>query len=191
MDKESKPIGEEVDDLMDHMVPGAVVLNAPEEMNIEETRKVRLTLSLSECVLLLMQRLSTPGEQTMGGTARVSNRMTAVLSGDMFEITAVGDKEQAVSQQNQTQWVWNIRPKKKGQHTLSVVLSALVKIEGKSTPRKIKTFDRNVEVRVTRGQVLLAFLSDNWKWLLVTLLFPVALRCRRWIRRRVGGGPPS
>ena len=107
-DKEPNPVGKELDDLINDMDRGAVVLNAPEEMNIEETRDVRLTLSLSECLLPLMEKLSILGEQTIGDAARVSNRMMAELSGDMFCITAVGNKVQAVSRQDQTNWVWNI-----------------------------------------------------------------------------------
>ncbi len=72
--------------------------------------------------------------------------MEARLSGYMFQITAITPEIQAVSKRQQTEWKWEIDPKEEGKHRLHLTLTALLEIDGHSTPRAIRTFDKIIEV---------------------------------------------
>jgi hypothetical protein len=100
--------------------------------------------------------------------------MEARLSGYMFQITAITPEIQAVSKRQQTEWKWEIDPKEEGKHRLHLTLTALLEIDGHSTPRAIRTFDKIIEVNVTATQKIGLFFKNNWQWLWAAILVPVA-----------------
>jgi len=162
-----------VDKLLEKMEFGAIVFNAPTDINIDDSHQIQLLLSLSETVENLKKSVTEQGEK-VGATIRVNDRMEAHLSGDMFQITAITPEIQAVSKSQQTEWKWEIHPKKEGKHKLHLTLTALLDIDGKSTPRAIKTFDKDIEVNVTATQKIDLFFKNNWQWLWAAVLVPVA-----------------
>jgi hypothetical protein len=64
----------------------------------------------------------------------------------MFQITAITPEVQAVSKIQETEWKWEIHPKKEGKHKLHLTLTALLEIDGRSTPRTIRTFDKVIDL---------------------------------------------
>lgn len=91
----------------------------------------------------------------------------------MFQITAITPEIQAVSKRQRTEWKWEIHPKKEGKHKLHLTLTALLEIDGKSTPRTIRTFDKVIEVNVTATQKTSLLFKNNWQWLWAAILVPV------------------
>jgi len=162
-----------VDRLLDEMEFGTIAFNAPTNINIEDSPKIQLILSLSEAIDELKQSISEEGEK-IGATIRVSDRIEARLSGYMFQITAITPEIQAVSKSQRTEWKWEIHPKEEGQHKLHLTLTALLEIDGHSTPRAIRTFSKIIEVNVTASQKLGIFFKSNWQWLWAAILVPVA-----------------
>ncbi len=161
-----------VDRLLDKMEFGAIAFNAPSKMNINDSPQIQLLLSLAETVDKLKQSIIEEGEK-VGTTIRVSDRMEAQLTGYMFQIAAITPEIQAVSKNLETEWKWEIHPKKEGSHSLHLTLTALLEIDGYSTPRAIRTFDREIEVTVTKTQKLTNFFKNNWQWLWAAILVPV------------------
>lgn len=161
-----------VDRLLDKMEFGAIAFNAPSNININDSPQIQLLLSLAETVEELKQSIVKEGEK-VGATIRVSDRMEARLTGYMFQITAITPEIQAVSKSQETEWRWEIHPKEEGQHSLHLTLTALLEIDGHSTPRAIRTFDKNIEVTVTPTQKFINFFKDNWQWLWAAILVPV------------------
>ena len=162
-----------VDRLLDEMEFGTIAFNAPTNINIDDSRQIQLILSLAETMEELKQSITEEGEK-VGATIKVSDRMEARLSGYMFQITAITPELQAVSMSQQTQWKWEIHPKEEGSHQLHLTLTALLEIDGHSTGRAIRTFDKIIEVNVTATQKIGLFLENNWKWLWAAILVPVA-----------------
>jgi hypothetical protein len=121
----------------------------------------------------LKQSIVEEGER-VGASIKVSDRMEARLSGYMFQITAITPEVQAVSKTQQTEWKWEVHPKKEGTHKLHLTLTALLEIDGRSTPRAIRTFDKVIEVNVTATQKFCLFFKNNWQWLWAAILLPVA-----------------
>lgn len=162
-----------VDRLLDEMEFGAIAFNAPTNINIDDSRQIQLSLSLAETVEQLKQSITEEGVK-VGATIKVSVRMEARLSGYMFQITAITPEIQAVSKRQQTIWKWEIHPKKEGRHKLHLTLTALLEIDGHSTPCAIRTFDKIVEVNITATQKVKLFFRANWQWLWAAILLPVA-----------------
>ena len=170
-----------VDRLLGEMKWGRIVFNAPADINIDDSPTIQLILSLTETVEKLKQSITGEGEK-IGADIKVHDKMEAHLSGHMFKITAITPEIQGVSKNQQTEWRWEIFPEDVGTHDLHLTLSAILLINGESTPRTIKTFDKIIEVNVTGKQWTLRFWTSNWKWLLGTLLFPLVLFL--WTRRK-------
>lgn len=167
-----KPPGN-VDRLLNEMEFGTIAFNAPTNINIDDSPQIQLILSLAETVEQLKQSITEEGEK-VGATIKVSDRMEARLSGYMFQITAITREIQAVTNYQQTEWKWEVHPKEEGKHSLHLTLTALLEIDGRSTPRAIRTFDKIIEVNVTVTQKIKLFFKNNWQWLWAAILIPVA-----------------
>jgi hypothetical protein len=90
-----------------------------------------------------------------------------------------------VSKSEFTKWEWEVKPQAQGRQKLHLTLSVLIVIDGTSTHRTIRTFERDIEVEVTRRQWIAAFLEKNWQWLWTAALVPIA----GWLwSRRKGKG---
>jgi len=161
-----------VDKLLNEMEFGVIAFNAPTNINIDDSPQIQLLLSLASTVEALKQSITEEGEK-VGATIKVSDRMEARLSGYMFQITAITSEVQAISKSLETEWKWEVHPKKEGKHKLHLTLTALLEIDGRSTPRTIRTFDKVIEVNVTATQNLSLFFKNNWQWLWAAILLPV------------------
>ncbi len=112
--------------------------------------------------------------EKVGARIRVSDRMEARLSGPDFVITAVTPEVQAVTRTDVTEWKWEVKPLTKGRQHLHLTVSVLINVDGASTLRTIRTFDKQIEVEVTWYQNVSSFLEGNWQWFWATILVPVA-----------------
>lgn len=166
------PPEDNIDRLLDKMEFGAIAFNAPSNINIDDSPQIQLILSLAETVEMLKQSIVEEGEKE-GATIKVSDRMEARLSGYKFQITAITPEIQAVSKRHKTEWKWEIHPKEEGNHELHLTLTALLEINGRSTPRTIRTFDKIIDVNVTATQKIGRFFINNWEWLWAAILVPV------------------
>jgi len=162
-----------VDKLLNEMEFGAIAFNAPTNINIDGSHQIQLLLSLASTVEELKQSIAEEGEK-VGATIKVSDRMEARLSGYMFQITAITPEVQGVSKIQDTEWKWEIHPKKEGNQKLHLTLTTLLEIDGRSTSRTIRTFDKVIEVNVTATQKISQFFKNNWQWLWAAILLPVA-----------------
>jgi hypothetical protein len=131
-----------------------------------------LRLDLHQSPADLAKSITAPGT-VESDTIKVSNRMTAHLSGPDFDITANTPETQAVSGIEPTTWNWTIKPKSPGQHSLYLDLDADFILDGALTPRTITTFGRTINVTVRTGQQFTDFAKGNWQWLWATILVPI------------------
>ncbi len=176
----SAQIGE-IDRLLKRMEPANLAFNAPRTINIKDAAEIELVLSPTDSIEQLKAALTAAGEK-VGATVRVSERMEARLSGQNFQITAITSELQAVSRTRETRWRWEIHPQETGEQKLHLTLTAILEIDGKSTPRTLRTFDKHIEVTVTPGQQIAAFFKNNWQWLWAVILVPIVGRL--WKRRQ-------
>lgn len=171
---------ENVDQILARLEFGTIVFNVPATINLQETAIIQLVLGLQTSAAELRRMIEASGE-TEAARIRVSNRMEARLSGANFAITAVNPEVQAVTRAAVTEWKWEIKPISTGRQRLHLTLSALVNVDGESTPRVIRTFDKKIAVEVTWAQRAGSFIEKNWQWLWAVVLLPVA----GWVWRKV------
>jgi hypothetical protein len=161
-----------IDKILERLELGNIAFNAPKKMNMEEKEIVTLLLSATTPTEVLKSELKSEGEK-VGATIRISDRMEARLSGQNFTITAITPEIQAVSRKENTEWKWEVAPKEKGDQFLHLTLSALILVDGASTPKAIRTFDSTINVEVTPLQRIKIFVTNNWQWLWATILVPI------------------
>ena len=162
----------EVDRFLNQMAFGNIVFNAPTQMNIADSSKLQLLLSLNDSVEELKKNLTELGT-TYSSQIGVSNRMEAILTGEQFEISNITPEVQAISSTRTTEWNWNITPLEPGFQKLYLTMNAVIEVNGQSTPRMIRTFDQTIEVFVTPSQKINRFISEHWEWLWATLILPL------------------
>lgn len=161
-----------LDQILEEMEIGAIAFNAPTTLNINDSQQIQLLLSLSEPMEQLQEQVKAKGE-TIGANIKVSNRMEARLTGTMFNISAVTPEVQAVSKSLPTEWRWEVSPIKEGNYNLHLTLTALLEVDGRETPRTIRTFDQVISVKVTASQRIKGFINDNWRWFWAVILVPL------------------
>ena len=150
-----------------------IAFNTPDKINLHETAQIELLLSLQKTAAELSATIQSAG-QKQSDSVQASSRMDARLSGSDFQITAITPEEQAIGSVDTVQWQWEIKPLATGRHRLHLTLTALLDIDGSTTRRAIRTFDKEIEVEVTIGQSAKGFLDSNWQWLWAAIMVPIA-----------------
>lgn len=173
-----------IDAILDSLAKANIAFNAPRSMNLMESAQIQLLLSLEQSVEDLQKMLTQAGDKE-GAQIQVSDRMEAHLTGQNFQITATTPEEQAITSKGVTEWKWDVKPTISGRHSIHLTLTALLAVEGHSTRRAIRTFDKVIEVNVTWPQQISRFVANNWQWLWAVILLP--LSGWLWKKRKSGG----
>ncbi len=160
------------DEVLRSLESANIAFNAPDSLNIEDTARIQLLLSLQKSAAELKSQIEGTGK-VESAAIRVSDRMEAELSGSSFEITAITPKEQAVATEGEVEWNWEVKPKAAGRHQLHLTLTAILSIQGKDTRRTIRTFDKIIEIEVTSTQKIVGFFEKAWQWLWAAILVPI------------------
>ncbi|MFO1124528.1 MAG: hypothetical protein U1E25_04035 [Methylocystis sp.] len=180
-----------VDKILDSLPSGNIAFNTPPAMNLTDTAIIQLKLDLARSIEELKRTIEAEGQKE-GARIKVADRMEARLSGPNFTITQVTPEQQAVTQGEVTEWTWEVKPTAEGRHHLHLTLSALLSIDGASTQRAIRTFDKFIAVDVTWPQRVSLFVQGNWQWLWAVFLAPFAgWGWNRWSRSKDRSRPTS
>lgn len=161
-----------IDRILEKMALGSIAFNVPKIMNLHKPVLIHLMLGVEKEIEDIKRMIEEEGEK-VGANVRVSNRMEARLLGQNFEITTITPEVQAIARKEVTEWKWEIKPRVEGKQNLHLTLSALLSIEGESTPRVIRTFDRIINVEVTMSQKAKVFIHNNWQWLGAVIFAPL------------------
>jgi hypothetical protein len=162
-----------VDQVVGSLEKANIAFNVPEKLNLKETAQIELLLSMRESAETLRNSIEAEGARE-GATIKVSKRMEASLTGADFQITEITPKEQAVGSIETVNWKWDVKPTSLGQHPLHLTLTALVSVDGTTTRRAIRTFDKTIKVNVTATQWAGDFVAKNWQWLWAAIVLPLA-----------------
>ena len=130
----------------------------------------------------LRKQIKELGE-TEGAVIKVSDVMEASLTGLGFEIQPITPVRQLVGGEGVTEWRWQVDPDEPGQQQLYLSISAVIDYKGNQSPRTVRTFERTLNVTNIPGdpgRSLNDFLSENWQWLISTLVIPLGL----WLLHR-------
>ena len=170
-----------IDKILESLEIGKIAFNAPKQMNLHDTSVIQLLLGVEKSIDELRQRLREEGEVEVANI-QVSESMEARLSGQNFFIGAITPEIQVVSRSNITEWKWEVKPRSDGCQRLHLTLSVRLSINGETKARVIRTFDKVIDVEVTWPQRIASFFKNNWQWLWIAILVPLAGWL--WNRRR-------
>jgi hypothetical protein len=126
-----------------------MAFNTPDNLQLGESSTIQLLLSTREPRSTLEGRIEAPGP-VEGAQVKVSSTVKASLTGSGFLIEPIAEEVQPVSGFADTEWQWEIIPKRTGIQSLRLTLSALISVEGIERERFIETFSRDIEVRVDK-----------------------------------------
>jgi len=178
---------ERVDEVLGKLEWGNVVFTSPDLVALGEEVLVRLMLSPSKSVEQLESEMASL-MPVNSEEVRISDVMEAELEGVAFDITALDEGPQAVSNQETTFWEWTVVAKQGGKQTLRLRLFAIILLKGERVPRKVGVYNYPIRVEVTVGQWVAAFIGTYWTYLLATIIIPAGLflagRYRAWARAR-------
>jgi hypothetical protein len=191
----SQPIT--VDEALAHLRAANVAFNTPDQARVGKQFVVEAKLSthlLREDMSVLIEE---PGKREVA-TLKVSDRMAATLSGgSAFEVSPSGPKEQWISDQELTEWDWQVSPRSVGDQVLILSFDAVISLNGREDRRTINTFKRRITVAVgwpqTGGEWLdfIRKTGENVSWIWVTLLIPIGGGLWALIKHRAWPAWPS
>jgi len=164
-----------IDEVLASFPVGNMAFNVPESIEIGQTFTVRLILSPKKSITEIQSELdrSLQTKQSIeSAQVRLSSQMEARMTGENFDIVAVTPETLAISGSEDTQWTWDVTAKQGGPQQLHLTVSAILYINGETTPRVVSEFDRKVTVNVGFGHRVASFMGGNWQWLWATLVVP-------------------
>jgi len=164
----------------------SIAFNAPDEIQLDDVQRVQLRLSLLKKVEELKRDIVESGT-TEGASVQIGNVVSATLSGDGFQITELTPSEQGIIESEDTEWRWQVTPKEPGEHFLNVSLSTKLKVDGEEITRSIKTYEHQIRVNVTVGQMVAGFVGKNWQWLWAVVVAPIAAFGWKKVRKGKAG----
>lgn len=176
-----------IDSLLARLEFGNIVFNIPPSMVLNKVESISLLLSKKHTMQELQKRIleeAVTGD-IQSAKIKVHDEMQAIITGDGFQMTAVTPDTLPISQQEVTEWKWDVRPLRSGRLRLHVVLNALADLDDGTGPHPypIRTFDKEYMVEVPwRDKPLFYFISNNWQWLWTALIIPLVAWV--WNRRR-------
>ncbi|MEM7390998.1 MAG: serine/threonine-protein kinase [Verrucomicrobiota bacterium] len=162
----------EVDRFLERMEQANIAFHTPETM----TRGVSQTFQLLLHPTLSKEELESRLAKATGidsAEVRIAPIMQATLKGAGFTITAVSPDTQPIGRSEPTEWTWDVMPDQPGRQRLFLTLNAVFSSHGAEQTRLIKSFDREIEVRVTAGEKALRVARATAAWTLPVILFGV------------------
>lgn len=171
----TKIIQEEIEKLP----TGQVLFNVPTSMKTgqKERIEVRISQDLNEDIAKNLKGRGIPEIEI----SKVGNFMKVKLSGDPFKIIPLNEEEQIVAEDTFTEWAWDVVPLKSKTQVLHFHVTIRLKIEGSEEKRDYPVIDKEVDVKVNPIYSTKVFAVNNWKWILMSLIIPLA----GWILRMV------
>lgn len=151
---------------------GSIAFNTPESIPYGDAATIELLASLKEAEAALREAVRGDGPVD-SARVQLGDRMEARLTGTGFRIEAITPEMQALSQQQRTQWRWEIEPTRPDDLELHLTLSAIFRIEGESVTRTIQTFERTIFVDVPLAKRVQNFVAGNYQFVGSAIIVPV------------------
>lgn len=167
-----------LDDLLAKIKARNIAFNVPSPINLDDTAILQLKLGDAP-IEHLSKMIVAPGKKD-GAHIEVSEVMVAHLEGSNFAVTPVTPEKQAINKAGITEWMWEVKPKSEGKQHLHLVVSMRFKVDGESVERTVQTFDKEIEIEVTKWQQVSGFFKGNWQWLWTAILLPTFI----WLRKK-------
>lgn len=148
------------------------VFAVPDRANIKEDIKAQLIIDPTKTLEEIKKDI-TVGLVREAEQIKISKIVIAKLNAPDFEIISSPSIEQAVIEDDKTEWIWGLRPKTPGLHPINLIVEAQVTVGNRMTPHLIRTFDKQVMIEITTAQTITGWWNKYWQWIIATLLIPL------------------
>lgn len=170
---------------------GIMAYNIPDDMTVGRHYeiKVRITKDAAGKQQLVVGEEGDMPIASVGEKSTItieSIRVESVMSAELtssdkaFEITTSSTKEQNIEQLGYTEWAWDIKPVKSGEHPIKLVIKVRIVNEQGGFYKDIVVFDRNIKAKANLSYSLSVWFGSYWQWLCTTFIIPIFL----WWRKR-------
>ena len=155
---------------------GTLELDTPKGLDIHETALVKLTLSPEDAFTNLPKAPDPNMEDDLPANAlRYTEQidiypvMNAELIGSGFDISANGSPQKVILSNAPVEWMWSIKPKETGTHSLHVVISIPVVIDEQRNILSTHVL-QNIPVRIEVTETFGSKLAGALPWLIPTVV---------------------
>lgn len=155
---------------------GTFELETPEELDIHETSMVKLTLALDEEFASLPSEPAAdvdtdlpPEVLKFTDQIEIYPVMGAELIGSGFEISSNDSSQKVILSGTPVVWMWSIRPKEPGTHSLTVVISIPVVIDDERNILSTHVL-QNIPVEIEVTETFASKLAAALPWLIPVLI---------------------
>lgn len=178
---ETKTLQDAVDNI------GKINYVIQDTMVIGITNEVNMTISGKEVEQkVIIDGVSTFNEHNIyTSDIRITPIMKARLvdpTGVNFRIIPTTEEEQFLEKNDYTLWTWNVTPLTKGNNKLSLSVDVIVNDKSKN----IKVYDGIIYVYSDETIIskIINFLTDNWEFIVGTILIPLLVYMYSKIKKR-------
>ena len=154
-----------------HKLPvGKIVFNPPDRMKVgvRERIETRISKDLSINLISSLKGWGIPLKEDL----KISEFMKVRLTGDNFDIIALNEEQQIIGPTEFTEWAWNVTPNRSGRQVLHLHVTLRIRLPFGEEKKDHPVIDRKIVVQVNPIYSTRIFASQNWRWILVTLLIP-------------------
>lgn len=148
---------------------GTLVYQLPDTMIYKKTYIIKIRINrdtLDKAILKNIEKI------TKTTSIKTTEKMEVLIvdpsSEKSFEIVKSNDETQHIESDDYTEWVYGVTPIKSGKLKINIVIS-IIKSDGKKQIVYIDT----VYVKSNPVRSVNDFLTENWKWLITTIIIPI------------------
>jgi hypothetical protein len=164
-------------------VKGQIAFNAPNQMRLQQKERIQVRISKKYSNEILASMSSQ--ESVVSDSLPVGNIMMVKLMGEDFDIVAFDDEEQGVTNDGYTQWEFEVTPKSSGKHELFVKVGIVYYVPNLGpTKKSFPVYEKAIQVEVSTWQVVAAFATERWEFIISTIVIPAGVWGYSRIRTR-------
>jgi len=178
--------GADSDTLPKPIQTGSVLWNIPDEMQVGERERIEIRVGDTKVAdAQLLAGLRGRGLPQID-TLEVSRLMRVTLMSDDkdFSVQALSNLDQYIREAQVARWDFDITPLRSGQHTLRILVSIRVRVEGKDELIDLPSYECEVDVRVSPFHTVRLFCRKHWQWIASTIAIPLIV----WVVTKTNAG---
>lgn len=159
------------DAIIAQLANASMIFALPEKSNIKDNIRAQLIIDVNKTADELAKSIDS--NLRVKGNVKVSKIIIAKLVAPDFTVTPITPEEQALTQDEPTEWLWDLDAKEAGSFTTNLVITAVVKVDDKSAVHNIKTFSKDLTIEIKPQQRFIAWIEKYWQWCVSSLVLPI------------------
>lgn len=164
------------------LAAGSIVYNPPAEMTVAKTERIEVRICM-DAAAPIVEGLQGPGTPRVESIP-VSYFMKVRLVGEDFAISAFSSDEQIVPAEGFSEWAWDVTPTRSGDRSLTIVVTARVKMADAQGEKDLPIIERKIHVKVNPWYSFSSFFRDNRGWIYPAVLVPTLAALGGWFWKR-------